>query len=229
VGGLQGGASTAMSQAKDAKSFDPDLQPWERQPDEPDEAYQMFLAFRDMPNRNMATFDQPQYLAREWSARKARHWSSRWSWGWRNANFDRYMANVDVENMVRYRRMMHERHRKVAAAGFAKIAQWVKNLDVTKLTATEAIRLFEVFVRIESMAAGTHTVDDETPTQQEQEVYKPTVTIRDLIPDIDPRMETELAYLLDWLCNPDDPLPSANFDWLRNPVNSGNGHGNGQA
>jgi hypothetical protein len=48
-----------------AKSFDPDLQPWERQPEEPDEAYQMFLTYWDMTTRNMALFDAEQYAARE--------------------------------------------------------------------------------------------------------------------------------------------------------------------
>jgi hypothetical protein len=197
--GLQGGASTEMSTAKDAKSFDPDLQPWERQPEEPDEAYQMFLTYRDMMTRNMTLFDSEQYMAREWSARKARHWSSRWSWGWRCAKWDRYMASVDVENLVRYRRLMNERHRKVAAAGFAKLTQWIKDLDVKRLTASEAIRLFEVFVRVESMAAGTYTVD-QTPTEQEQEAPNRT-TLRDLIPGIDPTLAEDLARVLDQIAN----------------------------
>jgi hypothetical protein len=47
--------------------------------------------------------------------------------------------------------------------------------------------VFEVFVRIESMAPGTYTVD-QTPTQQEQEAHNPT-TPADLIPVIDPTME----------------------------------------
>jgi hypothetical protein len=43
----------------------------------------------------------------------------------------------------------------------------VRELDVRTLTASEAIRLFAVFVRIESMAAGTYTVDDPDPAGQE--------------------------------------------------------------
>jgi hypothetical protein len=200
--GLQGGASTEMSTAKDAKSFDPDLQPWERQPEEPDEAYQCFLTYRDMVTRNMTLFDSEQYMVREWSARKARKWSSRWSWGWRCAKWDRYMASVDVENLVRYRRLMNERHRRVAAAGFAKLSQWVKELDGKTLSASEAIRLFEVFVRVEQMASGSYEVD-QTPTQQEQEAHKPT-TLADLIPGIDSTVEADLARVLDQLSHPDD-------------------------
>ena len=200
--GLQGGASTEMSTAKDAKSFDPDLQPWERQPGEPDEAYQMFLTYRDMTTRNMTLFDSEQYTAREWSARKARHWSSRWSWGWRCAHWDRHMASVDAEELVRYRRMMNDRHRRVAAAGFAKMTQWVKNLDVNRLTPSEGIRLFEVFVRVEQMAAGTYEVD-QLPDRPGEQAAGP-VTIADLIPGIDPTVEEDLARVLDRIAHSDD-------------------------
>jgi hypothetical protein len=194
--------STEMSSAKDARSFDPDLNPWERQPNETDEAYAMYVAYRDMPTRNMALFDQdPSYVQRGFSARQARHNSSRWSWSWRNAKFDRYMANADLENLVRYRRLMNERHRRVAAAGFAKLAQWVKNLDVNRLTPSEAIRLFEVFVRIEAMAAGSYAVPDQTATQPEEEPPRQR-TLADLIPGIDPTVEADLAKVLDQLLHP---------------------------
>jgi hypothetical protein len=200
--GLQGGGSTTeMSTAKDAKPFDPDLQPWERQPEEPSEAYRMFLTYRDMPTRNMALFDAEQYLAQEWSARKARKLSSAWSWGWRCAHFDRYMAALDVENLVRYRRLMNERHRRVAAAGFAKLAHWLRDLDVRTLTASEKIRLFELLVRTEQMAAGSYTLD-QTPTQPEPEPPKPK-TLADMLPGIDPTLEADLAKILYQVSHPD--------------------------
>jgi hypothetical protein len=211
--GLQssGNVNTEMSSAKDAHSFDPGLNPWERQPNEPDEAYGMYVTYRDMQSRNLAVFDQEVYLSREWSARKARHYSSRWSWGWRSAQFDRYMANLDVENLVRYRRMMNDRHRRVAAAGFAKLTRWVKNLDVNRLTPSEAIRLFEVFVRTEQMAAGTYEVD-QIPGQQEQGQAGP-VTIADLIPGIDPTLEADLAQVLYRLASPDDSGQGPSSRW----------------
>jgi hypothetical protein len=111
------------------------------------------------------------------------------------------MANADLENLVRYRRLMNERHRRVAAAGFAKLAQWVKNLDVNRLTPSEAIRLFEVFVRIEAMAAGSYAVPDQTATQPEEEPPRQR-TLADLIPGIDPTVEADLAKVLDQLLHP---------------------------
>jgi hypothetical protein len=57
--------AASLQSRRRAKSFDPDLQPWERQPEEPDEAYQMFLTYWDMTTRNMALFDAEQYAARE--------------------------------------------------------------------------------------------------------------------------------------------------------------------
>jgi hypothetical protein len=206
--GLQssGAVNTAMSSAKDAHAFDPGLNPWERQPGEPDEAYGMYVTYRDMQSRNLAVFDRELYVAREWSARKAQHYSSRWSWGWRNAQFDRYMAKQDVEELIRYRRLMNDRHRRVAAAGFAKFAQWIKDLDVKTLTASEAIRLFDVCVRIEQVAAATHELVDQVPGHPGEPATGP-VTLRDLIPGIDPTVEADLARVLDQITHPDDTGP----------------------
>jgi hypothetical protein len=89
---------------------------------------------------------------------------------------------------------MNERHRKVSAAGFAKLSQWVKDLDVKTLTASEGIRLFEAFVRIEQMAAGSYAVD-QTEQEQEQQPQK-IQTLADLLPGIDPTLEEELAQVL---------------------------------
>jgi hypothetical protein len=194
--------NTEMSNARDAYPFDPELHPWERQPGETDDAYAMYVTYRDMTTRNMALFDRdPSFAARGWTAYAARNLWSRWSWGWRNAQFDRYMANRDVENLVRYRRLMKYRHRKVAAAGFAKMSQWVKDLDAKTLSNSEAIRLFEVFVRIEVEAAGDYQVDQ---TASEQENAPQPTTLKDLIPGIDPTVEADLAKVLDALMHPDE-------------------------
>jgi hypothetical protein len=111
------------------------------------------------------------------------------------------MANADMEQLVRYRRMMNERHRKVAAAGFAKMGQWVRDLDVKTLSNSEAIRLFEVFVRIEAAAAGAYELD-QTPTQQDQENARKPTTLADLIPGIDPTVEADLAKVLGDIIHP---------------------------
>jgi hypothetical protein len=70
--------NTEPSNAKDAYTFDPDLNPWERQPGETDDAYQIYVAYRDMTTRNMAAFDRDeQYVRRGWTTRSARNYSSR--------------------------------------------------------------------------------------------------------------------------------------------------------
>jgi hypothetical protein len=209
--------SNSMSAAKDAHSFDPDLQPWERQPNETDDAYAMYVAYRDMPSRNMALFDQdPEHVSRGFTTKKAHNNSSRWSWAWRNAQYDRYLANVDVEELVRYRRMMHERHRRVARAGFSKMTQWVRNFDINRLTASEAIRLFEVFVRVEQMAAGTYEVLDQMPGHPDEQVGP--VTIGDLIPGIDPSVEEDLARVLDRIIRSGDSVPGQEWKRWEPPV-----------
>jgi hypothetical protein len=153
---------TEMSSAVDAKEFDPDLLPWERQPDEPDDHYAMFLHFRDLERRSLAEFTKEQYQERGWTNKLARKLSSRWSWGFRCARWDRYMGQVDTEELVRYRRSMNDRQRNAARLAQQKIAQWLVNLDPSTLRPFEAARWFEIAVKMERDAAG---VDAPTPPQ----------------------------------------------------------------
>jgi hypothetical protein len=57
-------------------------------------------------------------------------------------------------------------------------------------------------VRVESMAAGSYEVD-QTPTEPEQDAHKP-ITLRDLIPGIDPTVEADRARVFDQLSHPND-------------------------
>jgi hypothetical protein len=194
-------ASTEPSASKFAQTLDPDIHPWERQPAEGDEAYQMYVAYRDMVERKLATFDNPQYTDRGWHSRRARELSSRWSWGYRNLHFDRHLDAIAVEDQGRYRRLMNERQRTVARAAQSKLAQWVTGLDPKTLKPMEAARLFEVFARMERDAAGAAAPIGGLPIG-DSEVPEPMpadATLADYLPGIDPTVELDLARALDKL------------------------------
>jgi hypothetical protein len=84
------------------------------------------------------------------------------------------------------------------------MTQWVRNLDVNRLTPSEAVRLFEVFVRVEQAAAGTYEVDQLSSSGDPGEQAAGPVTIADLIPGIDPSVEEDLARVLDRIAHSDD-------------------------
>jgi hypothetical protein len=187
-------ASTQPSRSKDAGQFDPDAQPWERQPDESDNQYAMYVAFRDMEDRRLGNFDQEQYAARGWGRRKAELTSMVWSWSYRNFHWDRYMGQVDTEDLVRYRRLMNDRHRANGRMALNKFSVWLVNLDASLLKPMEAARLGELGVAMERMAAAGERVDVEPVDVDDLDDDQPT-TLRDMA-GIDPTLEADLAKTL---------------------------------
>jgi hypothetical protein len=184
--------STQPSRSKDAKAFDPDIHPWERQPGESDAQYAMYSEFRDMEDRRLAAFDDERYEGRSWTRRRAEIASSLWSWGYRNYCWDRYVGQVDTEDLVRYRRMMNARHRNIARGALNKFSVWLVNVDPNSLKPMEAARLGELAVAMERMAAmGELLVDADEPLDPDAPEGRPT-TLRELA-GIDPTVEADLA------------------------------------
>lgn len=197
-------AATEPSSAKNAHPLDPDLHPWERQPGEDADAYEMFSAYRDMASRSMAEFDQERHTGRGWNARKARDRSSQWSWGYRAYRFDRYMGEVELEELVRYRRQMARRHRDAARAAQGKVLQWLRQVDPATFTPFEAARWFTVAVAIERDAAADPTdplISMPAATGAEEAGPPRQQTLAELA-GIDPTVEDELAAVLARLLPP---------------------------
>lgn len=187
-------ASTHPSQSKDAHPLDPDAHPWERQPDEPDEQYAMFVEWRDMEDRRFAVFDTDPYLERGWTKRRAEQVSSKWSWGYRSFCWDRYLGQVDTEELVRYRRFMNQRHRNVARHALNKFATWLVGLDPATLKPMEAARLAELAVAMERAAAQVEPLVVEDG-DLDGEIEDTPRTLRDMA-GIDPTVEADLARAL---------------------------------
>jgi hypothetical protein len=195
--------TTRPSTAKDARPLDPDAHPWERQPDEPDEAYRMFVVFRDLTKRRLeAVVDAGKNEPKPWRAPYVRDMSSRWSWGHRAFCWDRYMGAVDTEELVRYRREMNDRQRTSARLAQQKLANWLLALDPSTLKPLEAARWFEIAVKVERDAAGV----DAHPTlpgegeDEESEGMKEN-TLADIM-GIDPTVEAEFALALHRMTKP---------------------------
>ncbi len=85
-----GRAEDTAGRSIHAKPLDPDVHPWERQPNEGSSAWEAFKAYRDSEHRKV-TEHGPNALT----------WSSHWSWGHRAFEFDRYMDRVEVDAMAR--------------------------------------------------------------------------------------------------------------------------------
>jgi hypothetical protein len=132
-----------------------DLLPWERQPEEGELAYQAFRGWLDSDKRRVTDHGP-----------SAKNWSMRWSWSMRAHEYDVYMARVDLEEQVRYRRKMNERHRRMAAVAQSRVVKWLEGLDekaIARMSAADATRLWDVAVRIERMATSTVGAEEDLP------------------------------------------------------------------
>lgn len=138
--------TTSPSTAKKQGKISADRPVWERQAEEPADAYAAFTAFRDSDDRLVKDHGD-----------KAYDWSSYWSWGYRAYEWDIYLARKDEEDAVRYRRQMNQRQRAASRLAQNKIAQFLMNLDPEKLTPQEAARWYEVAVKVERTASGEAT------------------------------------------------------------------------
>ena len=138
--------------------LDPDVLPWERQPDEPNATYQMFLKYRDMERRSLRGQGMNGYALTA---------SVKWSWSHRCLEWDRYVARQEAEALIRDRISMNERQRNVSRAAQNKIAQWLLTADFDSLKPMEAARWYELAVRIEREASGANLPGAELVVPQE--------------------------------------------------------------
>ena len=138
---VETGRRTQTVQSPKAKPLNPDLHPWVHQPGESDAAFKAFAEYLHAEKRRVEGHGPSSF-----------RWSVEWSWGLRAYEYDLYMAQVDLEDQVRYRRAMNERHRKIAAAAQGKLVTWLSGLDPSKMTTADATRLMAVVVDMERRA-----------------------------------------------------------------------------
>jgi hypothetical protein len=132
-----------------------DLLPWERQEGETDAAFAAFKAWLDSDKRQLKDF-----------LSTARNWSARYHWSVRAHEYDIYLSRTDLEEQVRYRRKMNERHRRMAAVAQSKLVAWLNELDdanVARMTVADATRLWDVAVRIEQAATSAVSAAEDLP------------------------------------------------------------------
>jgi len=173
--------NTAPEAGVHARPLDPDLNPWERQPGESVRAFRAFKSYRDSDDRKVT----------DHGGQSAARWSGQWSWGYRAYEFDRYMDRLDVEAMARYRRAMSERHRALARSGLGKMVQWLQTVDGSRLSPSEAVRLFETAVRVERLASGAQAPPG-LPEESREGPEPPEPSLADLL-DLSPEQEAALA------------------------------------
>jgi hypothetical protein len=161
-----------------------DLLPWERQPEEGERAYEAFKAWLDSDHRRVRDHGP-----------SALNWSSEWCWSARAHEYDIYISRVDLEEQVRYRQKMNERHRRMAAVAQSKVLEWLGSVDPTKMSAADATRLLDVAVRIERAATRGAVSAEDLPDPHSEPAGEGSLEQRLIDAGLDVPM-SEIAQLL---------------------------------
>ena len=123
---------------------------WHRQEGESETAFAQFEAYRDSDPRRVR--DHPSGF----------HNSVRWSWRERCHAWDLHLQEQETERLIRYRVDMNERHRAVARLAMSRAAQWLQGLDemrISKMRASEVMKMLEVAANLERNASRGNLPD----------------------------------------------------------------------
>lgn len=129
------------------------LKPWERQDDETEKAFSAFKAYLEMDDRNIT--ELAKRLAK--SRQLIDKWKQKYNWQERCIAWDKSLQEIEYKTAVKERKKMAKRHIAIAMSMQAKAVEALKQIDVSKLTPGEIIRLFDTSVKIERLSRGEAT------------------------------------------------------------------------
>lgn len=125
-----------------------EVQPWDRQPDEPATAYAAFRLFRGLApaqRANVGAVAEPAAL----SERECRAFAVEWLWVERAEAWDDACHRIEDAERLDAIRQMHAVHRRAGRAALTKAIQALNSMSADDLTPSQAARLLELGARLE--------------------------------------------------------------------------------
>lgn len=129
------------------------LRPWERQDGETEKAFSAFKAYLEMEDRNVTSLAKRLSKSRQLLV----NWKQKYNWQERCIAWDKLLQEIEYKTAVKERKKMAKRHIAIAMSMQAKAVEALKKIDVSKLNASEIIRLFDTAVKIERLSRGEAT------------------------------------------------------------------------
>ena len=142
-------------------------QPWERQENETDVAFEAFNTYRDMGlARSLSKVGEALGKSETLMSR----WSSEHNWvdrarAWEDEQ-DRILRNEQIEDIKK----MRKRHANLAVEMLAKALEGLKHLDPEELNAVSIGRLVEVASKLEQKSRGDTTDAIEMREAEEKQL-----------------------------------------------------------
>ena len=129
-------------------------QPWERQENESDVAFEAFQKYRDMGvERSLASVGKKLGKSQTLMER----WSSQNSWVDRARSWDDEQDRILRQEQIKDIKRMRQRHADLAVEMLAKALEGLKHLDPEELNAVSIGRLVEVASKLEQKSRGDTT------------------------------------------------------------------------
>ena len=146
-----------MPSFQEVQPLDLNLELYERQPNEPDQAFEAFCLYRDMGVAVRSIKKAAKKLNR--SQTLLGNWNRIWSWRTRVTEWDRFLDSEVRKEDIKAARDMRKRHIKISL-GMQRLASLelnrlledaeTKSAD-NRLTSAEVTRLFEAATKIERL------------------------------------------------------------------------------
>lgn len=124
---------------------------WKKQPGESKKAFDAFRIYRDMgPTRSLVRVGQQSGKNRTLIER----WSSRGDWQDRVDEFEAHDERVRLDNQLRAKKDMDERHAQIATSLQNKALRRLQNMDPSELSPGGLLSYLTEATRLERLARG---------------------------------------------------------------------------
>ncbi|MFJ7489697.1 hypothetical protein ACIQZB_00300 [Streptomyces sp. NPDC097727] len=135
-------------------TLDPDLDPWERQPNETPHKHGQLVTYRDI-GRTRTLTEAAQRLTLAYG--HVRNLAAQYRWRERVEAYDRHLDRQYEAMWLEERRKAAETDAKILGAAIGKLAQRLTSLNAAELSAGDFIRLMDVAMRHRRVLFGDPT------------------------------------------------------------------------
>ncbi|MFE2424664.1 hypothetical protein [Streptomyces hokutonensis] len=135
-------------------TLSPELDPWERQPNETPHKHGQFTAYRDL-GRTRTLTEAAQRLTLAYG--HVRNLAAQYRWRERVEAYDRHLDRQYEAMWLEERRKAAETDAKILGAAIGKLAQRLTTLNAAELSAGDFIRLMDVAMRHRRVLFGDPT------------------------------------------------------------------------
>lgn len=146
----------------------PQEEPWLRLTDEPLRQWRAFVAYRDLGSQR--NVQKAADIAGE-NYSTVRSWLTKWEWGFRVEQFDRYVQRISAQQVMAEHANMLGRHASIALALQEKALQRLQSMDASELTVKDTLAFLKESVVIERNARDAIEAGTVTP-EPEKEIEK---------------------------------------------------------